>query len=147
MKIRFAAEKDIGFLIAGLERNRVLEKRQRKDVPARNSDKEEFKKAIKNRCVRVVEESSEPVAFLYFRTDFKVMYLNDRFFWVDLIYVKEKYRGRGIGKLLYKDAIRIAKKKGFKTLIIDIFDFNTNSVEFHKKLGFKPIYTIYKKKI
>ena len=147
MKIRFAIGSDYNFLIEGLEKNRILENRAKKDIPAKESDKIEFKDAIKKKNIRIIEDKRKPVAFLYFRTDFKIMYIYEDFFWVDLIYVREDYRGKGLGKSLYNDAVKIAKKKGFKKIIIDIFDSNKNSIGFHKKLDFKPIYAIYKKNI
>ncbi len=145
MKIRYAKASDFDFLVEGLEENRVLENRPKKDIKARQSDKNEFRQAIRKKNIRVVEENRKPIAFLYFRTNFNVMYIYDKFFWVDLVFVKEVYRGKGLGKLLYKDAIKIAKNKGFKKIIIDVFDSNQKSIEFHKKLGFNPIYTIYQK--
>ena len=147
MKLRYAKNTDFDFLMEGLEKNRILENRPKKDIKAKKSDKEEFRKAIRKKSIRVLEENEKPVAFLYFRADFKVMYVYDKFFWVDLVFVKEDYRGKGFGKLLYQNAIKIAKKKGFKKIIIDVFEANKNSIEFHKGLGFNPIYTIYQKKI
>jgi len=147
MKIRYAKNNDFDFLIEGLEENRVLENRDKKDVKARKSDKKEFREAIRKKSIRIIEEYGRPIAFLYFRTDFKVMYVYDKFFWVDLVFVSRKHRGKGLGRILYKDAIKIAKKKGFKKIIVDVFDANKNSVNFHRKLVFDPIYTIYRKKI
>lgn len=147
MKRRYAKSTDLDFLIEGLEKNRVLENRPNGQIEARPSDKEQFKQAIANRNIRVVEQNAEPVAFIYFRTDFKIMYLNERVFWVDVIYVKEDYRKCGLGGLLYKDVIHIARKKGFKKIIIDIFESNPASRKFHHALGFQPIYTIYQKEI
>ena len=147
MKIRYAKDSDFDFLINGLEKNRILENRPKKDIKAKPSDKKEFRIAIKKKNIRIVEEDKKPIAFIYFRTDFKVMYIYDKFFWVDLIYVKENQRGKRLGKKLYEDVFKIAKKKGYKRIIIDIFDANTNSLGFHKKVGFKPIYTIYEKRV
>ena len=75
------------------------------------------------------------------------MYIYEKVFWVDLVYVDERYRGKGIGKMLYKDAVKIARGKGFNKIVIDVFDSNKNSLEFHKKLGFEPVYTIFRKHI
>ncbi len=147
MKLRYAKESDIGFLIEGLEKNRVLENRPKKDVKAEPIDVKEFKTAIRKKNVRVIEDQGKPVAFLYFRTDFKVMYIYERFFWVDLIYVRENYRGQGLGKRLYNDAMKIARKSGFNKIVIDVFEANANSVGFHRKMGFEPMYTIYQKAI
>jgi|TARA_B100001964_G_C14116293_1_gene546260 L-amino acid N-acyltransferase YncA len=49
--------------------------------------------------------------------------------------------------MLYADVIGIAKKKGYKKVVIDIFEENKRSLGFHDKLGFKPLYTIYQKKL
>jgi len=147
MKIRYAKGSDLNFLIEGLEKNRVIEGRSKKDIPARTSDKKDLRAGIKRKTIRIVEEDKKAIAFLYFRTDFKVMYIYDKLFWVDLIYVDEKFREQGIGKMLYKDVIQLAKKKGYKRIIIDIFNENKKSLGFHSKLGFKSIYSIYEKRI
>ena len=70
MKIRYAKGSDFNFLIEGLEKNRVIEKRPKKDIKARPCDKKEFKIAIKKKNLRIVEIDKQPIAFLYFRTDF-----------------------------------------------------------------------------
>ena len=147
MKLRYAKSTDLDFLIEGLERNRVLENRPQGQIKARPSDKQQFEQAIARRNIRVAEQNGEPIAFIYFRTDFKILYLHQRIFWVDLIYVKEDQRRRGLGRLLYQDVTDIARKKGFKKVTIDIFDSNRASRKFHRALGFQPIYTIYQKDI
>lgn len=147
MKIRYAKPSDFNFLIEGLEKNRVLEGRAKKDIKAKPLDKQRFRTGIKKKTIRVVEDEGKSIGFVYFRTDFKVMYIYEKFFWVDLIYVDKKHRRKGLGKLLYKDVFKIAKKKGYKKIIIDIFEKNNKSLGFHEKIGFKPLYTIYEKKI
>ncbi len=114
MKLRYAKPSDFYFLIYGLEKNRILESKPKKDIKARDSDKKEFWEAIKKKNIRLLEDNKKPVAFLYFRADFKLLYIYERFFWVDLVFVKENYRGKGLGRLLYKDAMKIAKKKDSK---------------------------------
>jgi predicted GNAT superfamily acetyltransferase len=144
---RFAKIEDLSFLIEGLEQNRILEKRPKKDIPARSEDLAEFHIAIKKKNILLMTSHARPIAFLYFRTDFKVLYIRQRFFWVDLIYVAEQFRGQGLGQRLYREAIKIARQKGFKKIIIDIFAANQNSTRFHEKMKFTPIYSIYQKKI
>ena len=147
MKLRYAKNGDLDFLIEGLEKNRALEKRPKGQIKAKPADEQQFKEAIRKKRIRVVEEDGKPVAFIYFRPDFKVMYLEERFLWIDLIYVKSGYRRRGLGKRLYQDALNLASKKGFKTVVIDVFESNRTSKAFHRALGFQPIYTIYQKEI
>jgi GNAT superfamily N-acetyltransferase len=147
MQLRRAVPSDMDFLLEGMEKNRVLELRPPEGVKAKQEDIQDFKESIKKASIRVIEDGGKPVAFLHFKTDFKVMYVPGRVFWVDLVYVRERHRSRGLGKMLYEEAFRIAREKGFKKVLIDIFDVNKGSRAFHKKLGFRPVYTIYEKSI
>jgi GNAT superfamily N-acetyltransferase len=147
MTIRYAKPSDFDFLIKGLEENRRLEQRSSRDVKATRQDTADFRLAILSHLIRVLEDQGRLIGFLYFRTDFPVMYIPKKPFWIDLIYVERRFRGKGVGRLLYKDAITTAKRKGFKTLVIDVFEANVNSKAFHERLGFHPIYTIYRKRI
>lgn len=147
MLFRYAKKSDLNFLIQSLEENRVFEGRPKKDVKARPEDKKDFLQAIKKKNIRLIEEKGKPIAFIHFKTDFKVMYIREKFVWVDLIFVKKEFRGKSLGKKLYKDVFQIARKKGFKKIVIDVFNHNKKSLAFHTKLGFKQIYGIYAKKI
>lgn len=53
------------------------------------------------------------------------------------IYVLNEWTGRGIGQLLMKEIIKLAKDAGLHTMIACIDSENTGSVSFHKKFGFK----------
>jgi L-amino acid N-acyltransferase len=53
------------------------------------------------------------------------------------VYVHEKFLGKGIGKLLMKRLIELAKKQGLHTMIGVIDSENTNSIIFHEKFGFE----------
>jgi GNAT superfamily N-acetyltransferase len=145
--LRYARPVDLDFLIEGLEKNRALEKRPKPQIKATSSDKQQFREAVRKKNIRVVEKDGQPIAFLHFRTDAQIMYIDDRFLWVDLIYVKPAYRRQGLGILLYEDAIRLAKRRKFDKIVIDIFDANRASKRFHRSLEFEPLYTIYQKKI
>jgi L-amino acid N-acyltransferase len=53
------------------------------------------------------------------------------------VYVHENFHGKGIGKLLMKRLIELAKKQGLHTMIGVIDSENTNSITFHEKFGFE----------
>jgi L-amino acid N-acyltransferase YncA len=147
-RVRDARESDVSFLVEGLESNRALEERRPEDIGATRADREGLKEGIARKNIRIVEVDGEAVGFLYFRPDFRVMYLEKgRVFWVDLVYVKQGHRGKGLGRLLYEDAARIAREGGFDRMVIDIFAANANSQKFHDKVGFKAVYTIYEKEV
>ena len=147
MNIRYAQEDDFNFIVEGLEKTRIIEKRPEKDIKAGISDKRKIKKAIKTKNIRVLVEEEKLIGFIFFLTDYDVMLIHQKFLWIDLIFINEDFRGKGYGKLLYEDSIKIAKKLGIKKIVIDIFEANRNSLNFHKKIGFKPLYAIYYKEL
>lgn len=142
MKLRYGKGEDLDFLVAGRRNIRAAEKRL--DVETGLKDREELEEALGRREIRVAEESGEAVAFIWFRPSFRVMHVDD-FLWVHLVYVKEELRAKGVGRLLYEDAAEIARSMGKGKIVIDVFEANRNSIEFHKRVGFEPLYTIYQK--
>ena len=55
------------------------------------------------------------------------------------IYIKEKYKGQGIGTALLQSLIKLSEEKGFWTLQSGIVRENTASIALHKKCGFREI--------
>ncbi len=53
------------------------------------------------------------------------------------IAVDTKHQGRGIGKLLLRDAISRAKAKGFKTIVIGTGDTAPKQLHLYQKEGFE----------
>jgi len=66
----------------------------------------------------------------------KVLYLDD-------IYVKSEFREKGISKLLYKEAEKIAKNKKIKMLKARIYTFNSPAQKMASSMGLVPIYSEY----
>lgn len=55
------------------------------------------------------------------------------------IYLHHKARGKGVGKQLMHELIRLAKKDGYHLMVGGIDSTNLDSLEFHKRLGFQEI--------
>jgi len=75
------------------------------------------------------------------------MFYKDPIFWISEIFIIKKERKKGYALLLYEEIYKIAKKKGYSKIYCDIYDVNTYSITYHLKKKFKPIYTVYEKKI
>ena len=56
-------------------------------------------------------------------------------------YVAQEFIGKGAGKLLLTEIIRLAKKQGYHIMIGAIDADNKDSIGFHKKFGFHEIGT------
>lgn len=55
------------------------------------------------------------------------------------VYVNQKHHGKGIGKMLLQELIRLAKNQKLHTMIAVIDSENQSSVDFHEKFGFKTV--------
>lgn len=55
------------------------------------------------------------------------------------VYVNNNFHGKGIGKIVLKELIALAKKQGLHTMIGVIDAENQSSVDFHEKFGFKTV--------
>ena len=55
------------------------------------------------------------------------------------LYVRENYRGNGIGNLLTDMLIREAKKIGYRHLLLDTFPFLERAVGMYQARGFREI--------
>lgn len=55
------------------------------------------------------------------------------------VYISDKSRGRGVGKLLMHHLIDESEKAGFWTIQSGIFPENTASIKLHEKMGFRYI--------
>lgn len=48
-------------------------------------------------------------------------------------------RGKGTGKIIMRELIDLAKKKGFHTMLAGVDANNTKSIQFHSNFGFKEV--------
>jgi GNAT superfamily N-acetyltransferase len=51
------------------------------------------------------------------------------------IYVREQFRGKGIGKALMAEAAAIALREGFRAMRWEVLDWNQPAIHFYKRLG------------
>ena len=58
---------------------------------------------------------------------------------VDEITVSKRFQNLGIGSKLIAECEQLAKRKGFREIQLDVFDFNTNAKRFYSRQGFKII--------
>lgn len=56
-----------------------------------------------------------------------------RVFYIDDIIVKEEYRGRGVGKALFEQALQLALAGGFKRIAWQVLHWNEPAIQFYKK--------------
>ena len=55
---------------------------------------------------------------------------------IEKIYIRPKFQGKGMGKMLFKKAIDLANQLNKKIIWLDVIDTNQNAMEFYQKMGF-----------
>jgi GNAT superfamily N-acetyltransferase len=51
------------------------------------------------------------------------------------IYVREKFRGKGIGKALMAEVAAITLREGYRAMRWEVLDWNQPAIDFYKQLG------------
>ena len=94
----------------------------------------------------VYEISEEIVGFILFKINFVTNkdYLRDRsYLFVENIYVKEKYRRRGIGTKLYTEACNYGRKMKIKKVELSVLERETELISFIDSLNMKELSIVY----
>lgn len=98
--------------------------------------RKEFDELIKKEDIFIyfLEEDKNIIGFanILWIASKKVSYLND-------ILIKEKFRGKGYGKILMDKFMDFSKKKGAKKLGLGVRVENKNAIRMYEKYGFKTI--------
>lgn len=62
---------------------------------------------------------------------------------VKRLYVRDRYRSLGLGRLLMEEIIKDAKKLNYDMIVLDTFSSLKNAVSLYRKLGFEEIKKYY----
>jgi len=137
IEIRKATRKDITGILE-IVNHSIIHSTAIYDYDIRNIEQQEawfLEKEILGQPVIVAEVAGQVAGFGTYGT-FRVK-LAYQYTVEHSVYVAEDYIGRGIGKLLLKQLIELAKLDGYHTMIGCIDADNGGSIAFHEKFGFK----------
>jgi GNAT superfamily N-acetyltransferase len=87
----------------------------------------------------------EPVSFALFFHNFST-FLGKAGLYLEDLYVKEAFRGRGFGGALLRHLARLAKERGCGRFEWSVLDWNEPAITFYKNLGAVPMdgWTIFR---
>lgn len=88
-------------------------------------------------CIIAYEEDIA-VSFALFFYNFST-FLGKKGIYLEDLFVKPEYRGKGYGKALLKYLAKLAKRKNCGRLEWWVLDWNKPSIEFYNSLGAKPM--------
>jgi GNAT superfamily N-acetyltransferase len=81
----------------------------------------------------IAEWDRQPAGYAVFFTSYST-WTGSGLFLEDL-FVREPFRGRGVGKALLCQVAEIARKDGHHTIRLDVLDWNEPAIKFYKSLG------------
>lgn len=88
--------------------------------------------------VLLAMEGDTPVGFALYFYNFST-FLGRAGIYLEDLFVKEEYRGKGYGKALLKELARIAVSQGCGRLEWCCLDWNKPSIDFYLSLGARPM--------
>lgn len=90
-------------------------------------------------------EGDEAAGFAVFFHNFST-FLGVKGIWLEDLFVRPAFRGRGYGKALLLHVARIAAKRGCGRFEWSVLDWNEPSIRFYKSLGAQPLddWTIFR---
>src|SRR5215472_12607676 len=81
----------------------------------------------------IEEQDGRPAGFAFFFICYST-WTGSGLFLEDL-FVRERFRGRGVGKALLVQLAEIARKEGLQTMRLDVLDRNESAIKFCQSLG------------
>ena len=144
MDVRFATREDAGKILAFIKELAAYEKMENEVVATEELLCEWVFDKQKAEVIFAVEDGVE-VGFALFFHNFST-FLGRAGIYLEDLYVKPEYRGRGFGKALIKRLAAIAKERGCGRLEWWCLDWNKPSIDFYLSLGAQPMndWTVYR---
>ena len=144
MEIRYADEKDAGLILEFIKELAEYEKMSSEVVATEKLLKEWIFEKKKAEVIFALEDGKE-VGFALFFHNFST-FLGRAGIYLEDLFVKPDYRGKGYGKGLLKKLAEIAKERGCGRLEWSCLDWNKPSIDFYLSLGAKPMdeWTVYR---
>lgn len=144
LKFRFAEKSDVGLILQFIRDLAEYEKMS-DEVVATEELLDEWLFEKKSAEVVFALEDGREVGFALFFHNFST-FLGRAGIYLEDLFVKPEYRGKGYGKGLIKKLAQIAVERGCGRLEWSCLDWNTPSIEFYKSLGAVPMedWTVYR---
>ncbi|WP_100065805.1 GNAT family N-acetyltransferase [Miniphocaeibacter massiliensis] len=84
--------------------------------------------------VLIAEENNVPIGFCLFFYNFST-FMGKSGIYLEDLYIKPEYRGRGYGKIIFKELAKIAIERNCGRIEWVCLDWNKPAIDFYKKMG------------
>lgn len=144
LKIRETTEEDCSLILSLIKEIAEYEKMSDQVVATEESLKESIFKNKRAETV-VIELDEKAVGYALYFYNFST-FIGKSGLYLEDIFIKKEFRGKGIGKEVFKFLGKKAKEEGCKRMEWSCLDWNEPSIKFYKSLGAAPMdeWTIYR---
>lgn len=132
-EIRFALKSDCELILEFIKGLAQYEKLEH-EVTATKDDIAESIFVREEAEVLIGEYKGQPVAFALFFKNYST-FLGQANMYLEDLFVKEEYRGKGFGEAMLRRLCQIAVERNLKRLDWWCLNWNESSVEFYHKMG------------
>ena len=144
LKIRETNEKDCELILSLIKEIAEYEKMSNQVIATEETLLEYIFKNNRAEVV-ILELDKNPIGYALFFYNFSTFVGRSGLYLEDII-IKKEFRGRGIGKEVFKFLAKKAREEGCKRMEWVCLDWNEPSINFYKSLGAIPMdeWTIYR---
>jgi ribosomal protein S18 acetylase RimI-like enzyme len=152
MRTTKATRKDVGTLLTLMDE--ALEKEgsyfARSEVRPFQKAEESYRSLLRRRAVgrngvAYIAKEGDNVcgfSFAYVERGY-LLFKDEKQGYIRHIFVRPKYRGRGIGHALIRETLDWFRKKGVKRIVLDVNTRNRRARKLYESLGFKEYFVYY----
>lgn len=105
--------------------------------PFENFGTKYFIDMINNQIILVAEKNNNIVGYLAGTIDKKFTYVDKKTAEIENLFILDKYRNLGIGKMLISEFKKICKENNVKRIIVTAASQNIKAINFYKSQGFE----------
>ena len=145
IRIRNAEINDIHTILRLIKDLSVYEKLSHQFINTEELIKEYLFGENKFAEVLIADFNERPVGFALFFHNYSTFVGKPGIYLEDL-FVQPEMRGKGIGKKLFLELVKIAKKRNCGRVEWSVLNWNTSAIDFYKSLGAMPMdeWTVYR---
>jgi len=139
MTIRPAGPADAETLVSLILELAEYERLTHEAVPDAEALRKHLAPEAQPRCEALIaEQDGQPIGFALYFHNYST-FLTRWGIYLEDIYVKPAYRGKGTGFALLKRVAEIAVERGCRRLDWAVLDWNEPAIAFYRKLGARPM--------
>ena len=138
LRIESATERDVPFILSLIKALAEYEQLAHEVVATEDSVRESLFGRFRGAAVVIARVSDEAVGFAVWFHNYST-FLSRSGLYLEDLFVRPAWRGRGIGRALLRHLARIAVARGCGRMEWSVLDWNEPAIRFYTSLGAKPL--------